>query len=255
MENSLLVGLSRQMVLSRELEVVANNIANLNTNGFKADNSMFEEYLMPLARENRFGVADRRVSFVNDLGTWHDMRPGSVQQTGNPLDIAIDGSAFLEVQTPAGLRYTRNGALQINAQGQLVTADGSPVMGENGPIVFQQLDRNVSIAPDGRITVNDGPDSRTESVRGKLRLVSFAQMNLLEKDGATNFAPRPGAVPAPVTNGRVIQGALEKSNVSPVLEMTRMIEITRAYTQVSQLLQQESDLRKNAIGQLANVPN
>ena len=100
MENALLVGLSRQMVLERELDVVANNIANLNTTGFKADNSMFEEFLMPVARENRFKTPDRQMGFVNDRGTWHDFRAGSVQQTGNPLDVAIDGNAFLVVQTP-----------------------------------------------------------------------------------------------------------------------------------------------------------
>ena len=137
MENALLIGLSRQMVLSRQLDVVANNIANLNTTGYKADNSMFEQFLMPVARENRFNVPDRQLNFVNDRGTWHNFQPGALQQTGNPLDIAIKGDGFLVVQTPDGERYTRNGALQVNAQGQLVTMDVSPVMGGSGPIVLQ----------------------------------------------------------------------------------------------------------------------
>src|SRR5262249_30884577 len=118
MENALLIGLSRQMALERQIDVVANNVANLNSTGFKADNSLFEQYLMPLARENRFNPQDRQVSFVEDRGTWRDLRQGGLQATGNPLDVAIDGNGYLVVQTPTGERYTRNGALQINAQGQ-----------------------------------------------------------------------------------------------------------------------------------------
>ena len=255
MENALLVGLSRQMVLGRQLDVVANNIANLNTTGFKADNSMFEEFLMPVARENRFKTPDRQMGFVNDRGTWHDFRAGSVQQTGNPLDVAIDGNAFLVVQTPAGERYTRNGAMQINAQGQLVTADGSPVAGESGPIVFQPTDRNVAISPDGRVTVTEGAETKTESLRGKLRLVSFDSPQQLQKDGANNFLAPAGVTPVPDPKSRLIQSATDKSIVNGVVEMTRLIEISRAYTQVGLLLQQQSDLHKNAIQQLAEVPS
>jgi len=129
MENAGLIGLSRQMALRRELDVIANNIANLNTTGFKADGNVFQEYLMPVARSDRFTGADRRLSFVLDRATWHDHGQGPIQQTGNPLDIAIDGKAFLAVQTPRGERYTRNGALQINAQGVIVTRDGHRVAG------------------------------------------------------------------------------------------------------------------------------
>ena len=117
MENASLVGLSRQIALQRELDVVANNIANLNTTGFKADNVVFQEHLMPVARANQFRGNDRQVSFVQDRATWLDLSQGPVQQTGNPLDVAISGNAFLTVQTPRGERYTRNGALQINNPG------------------------------------------------------------------------------------------------------------------------------------------
>jgi flagellar basal-body rod protein FlgF len=255
MENALLVGLSRQMVLGREMDVVANNIANLNTSGFKSDNSMFEQFLMPVARENRFNTQDRQLNFVNDRGTWHDFSQGPVQQTGNPLDVAIDGSGFLVVQTPAGERYTRNGAMQINAQGQLVTADGSQVVGESGPIVFQPTDRDVAISPDGRVTVTEVGDTKTESLRGKLRLVSFDSPQQLQKDGANNFLAPAGTTPVPDTKSRLNQGTIEKSNVKGVVEMTRLIEISRAYTQVALLLQQQSDLHKNAIQQLAEIPS
>ncbi len=124
MENASLVGLSRQIALSRELDVVANNIANLNTAGYKSDSTVFHEFLMPGVRANQFRGADRMVSFVHDRATWTDFSQGPVQPTGNPLDVAVSGNAFLTVQTPGGERYTKNGALQINSQGQLVTSEG-----------------------------------------------------------------------------------------------------------------------------------
>ena len=102
MENALLIGLSRQMILHRELDVVSNNIANLNTTGFKGDGAVFEEFLMPGAREGQFAGRDSRVSFVQDRSTWHDMSQGPLQQTGSPLDVAVDGAAFLVVETPRG---------------------------------------------------------------------------------------------------------------------------------------------------------
>ena len=255
MENTLLVGLSRQMVLGRELDVIANNIANVNTNAFKADNSMFEQYLMPVARENRFGLSDRQVSFVNDRGTWRDMRSGPIQHTGNPLDVAVNGNGYLVVQTPNGERYTRDGSLQINAQGQLVTADGSVVLGDSGPIVFQTTDHKVAIAPDGRVTVEEAGTTSTESQRGKIRLVSFASPQQLQKEGDNKYSAVDGAAPAPDTTSTLVQGSVEKSNVNGVVEMSRLIEVSRAYQQVATLLQQQSDLHKTAIHELASVPS
>jgi flagellar basal-body rod protein FlgF len=255
MENALLVGLSRQMVLERQMDVVANNVANMSTTGFKADNSMFEEYLMPVARENRFEPADRQLSFVNDRGTWRNMGAGPVQQTGNPLDVALNGDGYLVVQTAAGERYTRNGSLVINGQGQLVTADGAPVLGDNGPIVFQPTDHSVMITPDGRITVTEAGATSTESQRGQLRIVRFAAPQQLQKEGNNLYVAPAGVAATPDTNTKVIQGSIEKSNVSGVAEISRLIEISRAYAHVAQMLSNESDLHKNAISQLANVPS
>jgi flagellar basal-body rod protein FlgF len=255
MENPLLVGLSRQVALTRELEAVANNIANVNTTGFKADATVFEEFLMPVARDNQFAAADSRVSFVRDRATWHDMSQGPVQRTGNPLDVAIDGNAFLVVQTAAGERYTRNGAFQINANGELVTSEGDRVQGETGPIQFQSTDTGISIAPDGTIRVREGTNATNDSARGKLRLVSFQQQTgRLQKDGGTRFLAPNGVQPQPAVRATVTQGVIEKSNVRAVVEMTRMIEITRTYTQVATLLQQHSELRRSAIEKLAAVP-
>jgi flagellar basal-body rod protein FlgF len=247
MENALLIGLSRQVALRRELDVVANNIANLNTTGFKADGNVFEEYLMPLARDSGFSGRDGRVSFVQDRATWQDFSQGPIQQTGNPLDVAIDGTGFLAVQTPRGERYTRNGALQINAAGELVTSEGHRVLGDGGPVVFQPQDRDVTVARDGTIAVPGGN-------RGKLRLVNFANPQRLQKDGASLFAAPAGVTADAAPAARVVQGSIEKSNVRGVLEMTRMIDVTRTYATMATMLQQQGELRRTAIQQLAEVP-
>jgi flagellar basal-body rod protein FlgF len=258
MENAALIGLSRQMTLARELEVVANNIANLNTIGYKADGAVFETFLSPTARHGAFRGADARMSYVTDRATWHDFKQGPLLQTGNPLDVALEGDVFLVVQTPRGERYTRNGALQINATGQLVTNEGYIVQGDGGgAIQFQNTDNKISINDDGEIRVRQGADTRSDSIRGKLRLVTFAQSGRLQKDSSSMFTA-PGDMPPATAQRpqrfRVMQGALEQSNVKPVLEMARMVDITRTYTTIAGLLQQHSDMRHNAIDKLAEVP-
>jgi flagellar basal-body rod protein FlgF len=253
MENPLLIGLSRQMVLERQLNVIANNVANVNTNGYKADQSLFEEHLNSGAHEDNFLASDRRVSYVQDRGTYHDFAPGSTQQTGNPLDVAVTGSGFLVVQAAGGERYTRDGNLQVNGQGQLVTASGNAVLGTSGPIVFQPTDHDITISPDGTVTVLEG-SSRTDSIRGKLRLASFADAQKLLKEGLNLYAAGDAGVPQADTKSTINQGYVEKSNVNAVSEMGRMVEVMRTYQQVATLLQQQSDLHKSAIEKLADVP-
>ncbi|ABD08480.1 Flagellar basal body rod protein [Rhodopseudomonas palustris HaA2] len=252
MQNTLLVGLSRQVVLERQMDVVANNLANMNTNGFKAQRSVFQEYLNTGAHEDNFQRPDRRVSFVQDRAAYLDFSTGPMTQTKDPLDVAIDGSAFLVVQTPAGERFTRDGKLSINPRGQLVNSSGYPVLGNSGPIVFQPTDKAINIAQDGNVSVVEGT-ATIDSLRGKLRLVSFARPQSLEKQGDNLFAATsdPGA---PDTKAIVRQGYVEKSNVNSVLEMTRMLDVTRSYQKMSSLLQQEGDLQKTAIERLAEVP-
>jgi flagellar basal-body rod protein FlgF len=252
MENALLIGLSRQTALERQVAAVANNIANVNTTGYKTDNTLFEEFLNTPAHEDNFVGRDRRVSFVQDRGTFRDFTQGALEETKNPLDVAIDGSAFLTVQTAAGERYTRDGGLHINSQGQLVTAAGNTVLGTSGPIVFQSTDHDINITPDGTITVVEG-NGRTDSQRGKLRLVNFADAQKMLKEGFNLYAAGEGA-PQPNTKSTVRQGYIEKSNVNAVAEMSRLMEVSRAYTSIAQLMQQQSDLQKTAIQQLADVP-
>jgi flagellar basal-body rod protein FlgF len=254
MQNALLVGLSRQVALSRELDVIANNIANVNTSGFKSDGSVFEEFIGPTARSNGITVGDSRVSFVRDRGTWLDLSQGAIDRTGSPLDVAIGGSGFFAVQTPAGERYTRNGAFQINANGELVTSAGYQVLGDGGPIKFQPKDHSVAVSADGTISVQDGDNNKTDSQRGKLRVVGFDKPEQLQKDGTSTFTAPDGVTAQADTTSRFMQGSLEKSNVRAVVEMTRMIEVTRSYTQMANILSQQADLQRTAIDKLAEVP-
>ncbi len=249
MENTILVGLSRQVALRRELDVIANNIANIGTTGFKADGVKFEEYLAPGARIDTFPMGrDRRVSFVLDRETRTDMAQGAFQQTGNPLDVAIDGEGFFAVETPQGERYTRSGSFVVNAAGELVTPAGHRVLGNGGPIVLDPNDTEISIAQDGTISTREGE-------RGRLRIVRFEEPSQVAKQGDNLFAAAGDAVPLPAEpRTRLVQGSVEKSNVHAMLEMSRMIEVTRAYTSLSQLLNRTDELRRTAIERLADVP-
>ncbi|MDD1532944.1 MULTISPECIES: flagellar basal-body rod protein FlgF [unclassified Bradyrhizobium] len=252
MQNALLIGLSRQMTLERQMDVIANNVANANTNGFKADHSLFEEYLNSNAREDNFIGADRRVSYVQDRGTFRDVGPGPMEMTKNPLDLAITGDAYFAVQVNGGERYTRDGKFSLNSTGQLVTSDGNLVLGTGGPITFQPTDHDINIAPDGTITVLEGT-ARNDSIRGKIKMVSFDDPAKLTKLGA-NLYDTGRATLQPATKSTVEQGYVEKSNVNSVIEMTRMVEVMRSYSAVANLLQQQSDLHKSAIEKLADVP-
>jgi flagellar basal-body rod protein FlgF len=242
MENVLLIALSRQTALRREMDVIANNVANANTNGFKRRISQSREFQMPVASTDTFRRGeDRRVSFVIDRGTPLDLSGGTLEPTNNPLDVAISGEGFFVVQTPQGERYTRNGALMLNANGELVNSDGFPLLGEQGNFQFSQNDSQIAIAGDGTVTTSNGS-------RGRLRVVRFANPQALENVGANLFStPQPAE---PVTQARVQAGFVERSNVKPVLEISRMIEVNRAYQSVASLMSRTDETRRSAIQKL-----
>jgi flagellar basal-body rod protein FlgF len=245
MENALLVGLSRQMALGRELDVIANNMANVTTNGFKARGSRFESYLMPKASGDAFKRPDRRLDYVIDKGTMLDLSTGAIEKTKNPLDVAIKGDGFFAVQTPAGERYTRNGAFTLDSRGQLVTSDGDAVLGDNGPITFDRSETDISVAPDGTI-------SSAQAQHGRLRVVRFADARSLQNDGGNLFSSATPAEPAGVTS-RLESGALERGNVKAVQEMTRLIEVNRAYASVASMIGRMDELKRTAVSRLADV--
>ena len=245
MQNALLLGLSRQIALGRELDVIANNVANVTTNGFKSRSSRFGDYVMPKASADAFGKRDRKLDYVVDAGTTLDISAGSVESTRNPLDVAIKGDGFFVVQTPNGQRYTRNGSFQLDSRGQLVNSDGYPVAGDNGPMTFDRDETNVSVAQDGTV-------STTQQQHGRLKIVKFADPQQLVNDGGNTFSTAAQPQPAGPT-ARIESGALERSNVKPVVEMTRLIEVNRAYAAVASMIGRIDALKRTAVSRLADT--
>lgn len=246
MQNAILVGVSRQAVLERELGIIANNVANVNTTGFKRESLLFKDFINPVAKADAFRRPDQPVHFVIDPRSITDQAQGELDRTGNELDVALQGPGYFVVQTAQGERYTRAGSFQLNQQGELVTVNGERVLGDGGPITFAANETQIGIGADGAVSSNLGQ-------RGKLRIESFAENTALTKEGNNLFAAPAGqrGQVAPATT-RVLQGAIERSNVKPVLEISRLIEVSRSYVSISQIVSQTAELRRTAIQQLGN---
>ncbi len=243
MQNAQLVSLSRQVALERQMDVVANNLANINTSGFKAESLLMGAVTMPAAADNDLQGDDTPISYTEDWASIHDMTDGPLDQSGNPLDVGLSGPGFLTVQTPQGTRYTRDGALALDATGQLVDHDGNPVLGDGGPIHFTAADTNITISKGGTITTSQGS-------KGKLAIVEFADPQQLTRDGHNLWNGTGGTAPKDTT---IVQGAVEKSNVSGVTEMANMIRVERAYQQMADMMQRQDDLRSTAVQKLGSL--
>ncbi|WP_375451983.1 flagellar basal-body rod protein FlgF [uncultured Devosia sp.] len=242
-ENAQLIGLSRQIALQRQMDVVANNMANINTTGFKAEDMLFEQYVMPVARDRDFIGSDQPLSYVQDWATMHDLSAGANVQTGNELDVALNGDGFFTVQTAGGDRWTRAGSFQIDNAGTLVDLGGNPVLGEGGPIQFGPEENGITISKDGAISSSAGP-------KGRLRIVEFANPQAIVHEGGNLFS---GGAPQPATTTQAMQGFIEKSNVSGVSSMAEMIKVQRAYESAASMSQRQDEMRRTAIQRLGDA--
>jgi flagellar basal-body rod protein FlgF len=249
MDNSLLVSLSQQLAAYRSMDVIANNLANVSTPGFKREAAKFEEYVTQV-KPSESQKGPQSVSFVKDAGIMRDVSEGDIQNTGAPLDVAINGSAYFTVQTPQGNRYTRNGHFTLDGSGQLVTSDGNVVQGDGGAITITPDDGPIQIAKDGTVSslINGQPNQI-----GKLKLVDFADPHALTKEGDSLYSTTQTANDA--TGSVVKQGMLESSNVKPVIEISHMIEVMRSYEATSSLAKSQEDLQNQAINKLGQMPN
>jgi flagellar basal-body rod protein FlgF len=238
MNTAIYVGLSRQATLQRALSVVANNIANADTPGFKLETPMVgEEKATPRG-------ADGPVSYVLDKGVARDFAQGALSATGSPMDVAIEGDAFFAVETAGGVRYTRDGRFSLDAQNRLVTQDGDPVLGTGGrPITLNPTAGPPSIGLDGGI-------QQGAVAAGRIEVVRFADVSALSKQGANLYAAPEGVAATPAPDARLHQAMVESSNVKPVIEITNLIEITRAYERVAKMMDQAGDLSNRAIERL-----
>src|SRR5258706_14591630 len=229
MDNSLLVSLSHQLASYRAMDVIANNIANVSTPGFKREAAKFEEFVtMMRPAEGQEGL--QPVSFVKDAGVMRDTNQGNLEQTGATYDVAIAGAGYFAVQTPAGMRYTRDGHFSLAANGNLVTRQGHQLQGDGGAITITPNDGEISIAPDGTVSsVVNGVGNQL----AKLKLGDFPDTAALMKQGSNLYSTT--QTPTPPANIAVRQGALVAANVHPVIEISHMIEVMRAYEATASL--------------------
>jgi len=236
MDNSIYVTLSRQLALFREMDVTAGNLANANTTGYSADHVLFNSYL---TKDVNQGNAND-LAFADDVATYRDLQGGPAVVTGNPLDVALKGNGFFMIQTPLGVRYTRAGNFQVDGDGQLITADGNLVLDNGGqPIVIPEEAQKIEIGGAGNIKVDD-----TELAT--FGVVRFENERVLRKLNGSLYASDADGIPADDGSVQVAQGMLEGANVQPVLEMTRMIDISRSVTNSAKFIEVIYDLQMKA---------
>lgn len=239
MENAIYIGLSRQVTLGTQMNLLANNIANINTPGFKAQKPLFEEYL---AKPDLMDQNQRQMSLVSDYGQFQVEAQGPMKFTGNPLDIALEGPGWMMVETATGTQYTRAGNFTLNAIGEVVTPSGHKVLdGGQKPITLPAGATDINVTEDGQITTSEG-------VAGQIGIMEFTNAQALNPSGNGFYTSEEQPQPALATKAR--GGMIEGSNVQGVLEMTNMIEVSRKYQSVNKMLQSEHDRQRSVIQRL-----
>lgn len=237
MENTGYVALSRQMTLQRQLDVVASNMANMNTPGYKADEMMFREYLTNTRSTDK--AVGGKVSFVQDNGMLRNTIEGPLTSTGNTLDFALKGDGYFQVETEAGMRYTRNGHFSLDNSGMLVTSSGATVMDtSDNPIVFAPSETRISVAGDGTVSTENG-------VVAHLKVVRFANEQEMRRVGDSMYDTSQDA--ETISRPQVVQGMMEESNVSPVVEITKMTQLLRDYQAAQKVIENEHERQLKAI--------
>ena len=239
MENSVYIGLSKQVVLWENMNIIANNVANVNTPGYRAQNMLFSEYI----EDPRYMKED--ISMVLDYGQYQMTDPGSLKDTGSPLDIALVGNGFLGIQTPAGIQYTRAGNLSMDEQGVLRNARGMAVAGAGGgDIIIPSDAKEISIDRKGIVSTDKGQI-------GQMMIAEFE--NYQELNPAGNGLYTTEAAPIKASKTAVLQGKLEGSNVQAVVEMTRMIDVSREYQAIQNMMQSEHERLRSSAQRLAKT--
>ena len=235
------VALSRLDAQSRAMDVIADDIANASTPGFKASHALFSDWLN-VQRRTASPPGGGIVAFTQDRATYRDPQQGPISHTGNPFDLAISGEGYFTVSTPRGTRLTRAGHFGPAPDGTLADADGNPVLDASGqPIRLAANDTQVTITADGTVNTGSGPV-------GKIAVVQPADPNQLQAEGGRLL--RADTPTQPVAAPAITQGAVEESNVQPIVEITRMMTLLREFQFTSQFVQSESDRQQKAVDTL-----
>jgi flagellar basal-body rod protein FlgF len=227
------------MAIQRQMDVIANNIANMSTTAFKTERVLFEEYL----------VADpdtgESFAYVRDYGTTRNLQQGEFKPTANALDVAIAGNGYFSVETADGIRYTRNGQLRLDTEGYLTVSSGERLLDSGQQTIsLNSGDSAINIAADGTISNSSGPVA-------KIGIVSFEDEQGLIPVGNALYQTEEN--PTTIDTPNIVQGMLESSNVTPILEMTRMIQASRAYKSSSDILTKDDDIRQQTITRLGRT--
>jgi len=223
------------------LDLLANNIANSTTGGYKADREFYSLYVAPEA-----GNSDSPAAMPVIQREWTDFGQGEIRSTGNPLDVALDGRGFLAATGPGGLLYTRNGNLRLAADGTLTTQEGYPVRNAQGGTLTLDGARAVHIASDGTVT-QDG------AVIGQLQLADFTSSAGLTKQGANYFRVADPSQRVSPTSTSVVQGRLEGSNAGSAEGAVRLVSVMRQFEMLQKAVTLGADMGKRAIEEVAKV--
>lgn len=244
MNSGIYGAVSGSLAAVNKLDVLANNLANATTPGYKKDRIRFESVLASAGTAGADDGVQESPMLVQEAFSV-DFTAGDIKHTGNTFDLALDGDGFFVVNTPEGKAYTRQGNFRIDANGKLVTSDGYEVLGGGAPILIRG--GSVSFDPQGKMFV-EGVET------GRIDVVDFPQPYELSKAGSALFVPKtPDAASRAATGTKVMQGKLEGSNVNAVEEMVRMIEATRSSESCQRLIQNYDQMTSKAVNELGKV--
>jgi flagellar basal-body rod protein FlgF len=223
----------------QSLDMLANNLANAETGGYKTDREFYNIY------QSAEAGADGDASGLPVIErTWTDFSPGVLRATGGPLDLAVSGNGFFAVDGPAGTLYTRNGNFRVAASGALVTSEGYPVRTVSGSHLLVQPSGRLEVSPDGAVQQNGQP-------LGQIAVAAFSDNHTLVKQGSSYFESAAPSQPAAGT--RIEQGRLEASNVGPAESAVRLVAVMRQFEMLEKAAQMGSQMNRESVEEVAKV--
>ncbi|PIR00156.1 MAG: flagellar basal-body rod protein FlgF [Nitrospinae bacterium CG11_big_fil_rev_8_21_14_0_20_45_15] len=261
MQEGIYIAASAGLKQQSKLDIIANNLANLNNTGFKRDGVVFKEMIAPFQKNGGFEEArnallppdqsNTNVAYVGINDFYTDHKQGGVLETGNTLDLALEGDGFFQIGTSAGTRYSRKGNFRLDTQNRLVTQEGDPVLGKNGaPVVINAVGGDISIAADGIVSVGKGLNNAN---LGQINVVRFENRDQLVKEGSGLYKKGSPDLQEEAKTTSVLQGYLETSNVNTMEEMTDMITTMRGFEAYQKVIQSIDDINGQSVNTIGRV--
>ena len=244
MNSGMYSALSGNLAAMNRMDIISNNLANVNTPGFKKDKMTFEGMLSSATVPPAVPPATTADPILQKSNVYIDYAAGPVAQTGNPFDMALDGDGFFVITTPDGPAYTRQGNFRISADGTLVTNDGFPVQGQSGPIRISG--NKIEIDAKGVVTADGTP-------AGTISIVDFPKPYALTKTGSALFVPTEAGTVPQAAKGELRQAHLEGSNVETISEMVQMIETSRYFDACQRAILSFNDMTSKAANELGRL--